>query len=393
MHRRTVRWWLPLLLVAAAVAAITAGLAAKRADAGGGEVRLAMIGALTGSLSNVGIDNRRGMEAALKEIKATVNGRKLVIDVFDDTSNPSQSVQLMQRIAADSRYIGVIGSGFSSSSLANAPLAEQFKIPYISMAGSGRQVYPAKPYVYTTTATSRLFAYSMARYLRSKKISRIALIADTGGYGAEGTANVQQLAKAYGLEIVVQEDFPLTATSFTSQLTKVRGSNAQAIWIYNATPASVAITKEARQLGLQQLIVLTGGNASATYLEPACPQSNGAVITSHVGLVAKYLPKANPSKAVALRAGRLAGGNVSTFVFDGYTGVHMFRQAMIRGGFSREGINTALETKLRGFVGPAGTYNYTKVNHAGLSLRNMAISQIKNCQMVPVPGQNLTGKK
>jgi len=66
---------------------------------------------------------------------------------------------------------------------------------------------------------------------------------------------------------------------------------------------------------------------------------------------------------------------------------------MIRGGFSREGINTALETKLRGFVGPAGTYNYTKVNHAGLSLRNMAISQIKNCQMVPVPGQNLTGKK
>ncbi len=381
------------LLAAVALAAVAA-VVARSAQGGGGEVRLAMIAALTGSLSNVGIDNRRGMEAALAEINAGggIRGRRVVVEVFDDGSNPSQSVQLMQRIGSDERYLGVIGSGFSSSSLANIPLAAQFKVPYISMAGSGRQVYPANPYVYVTTATSRLFAYSMARYLRQRKISRIALIADTGGYGQEGLANVKQLARAYGLEIVVQEDFPLTATSFTSQLARVRDSNAQALWIYNATPASVAITKEAKQLGLRQLIVLTGGNASSTYLEPACPQSNGAVITTHAGLVAKFLPNSNPSKAVALKVGRLLGGSPSTFAFDGYTGLYLFRRAMIAGGFSREAINTALERRLRGFVGPAGTYNYSPVNHAGLSLKTMAVSEIRNCALVPVPGQNLTGK-
>jgi branched-chain amino acid transport system substrate-binding protein len=375
----------------AALAAVTLVLlsAGAGSSAPGGVVWLAEISPLTGPLSFVGVDNRQGVDVAVNEINAAggINGRRVRVQVFDDGSSPSQAVSHMNRIADDKKYLGVVGSGFSSSGLAVAPIIEREKLPYISMASSVAQVTPAKPYYYMTTATSRLFAYSMAFQLRKLGIRRIALIADNGGFGREGVRNVDELSRRFGFQIVERIIFPLTSTTFQAELTRVKNSNAQALWLWNATTLAVTITKEAKQLGLRQRLVLTGGNASVQYLQPACPQNANALINSYLGPVAKYLPRRNPSRPLALRVDRGLGKQGSTFNYDGYTAVRMFRTAMLRGGFSRDGINNALETKMRGFVGPGGRYYYSAQNHSGLGLKSMVVSKIAKCKMVPV--QNL----
>jgi branched-chain amino acid transport system substrate-binding protein len=358
-----------------------------------GDVWLAEISPLTGALSFVGVDNRQGVDAAVKEINAAggINGRRVRVQVFDDGSNPSQAVSHMNKITGDKKFLGVIGSGFSSSGLAVAPIVEREKLPYISMASSAAQVTPAKPYYYMTTATSRLFAYAMAFELRKRGIKRIALMADNGGFGREGVRNVDELSRRFGFQVVERIIFPLTSTTFQAELTRVKNSNAQALWLWNATTLAVTITKEAKQLGLRQRLVLTGGNASPLYLSPGCPQNANALIDSYLGPVAKYLPRRNPSRALALRLDRALGKQGSTFNYDGYTGVRMFRTAMLRGGFSRDGINNALETKMRGFVGPGGRYYYSAQNHSGLGLKSMVVSRIARCRMVPV--QNLKTRR
>jgi branched-chain amino acid transport system substrate-binding protein len=389
MHRGGSR--LLLALAAAALSAVLVGVAARSATAQRGEVHLAMISPLTGPLSFVGDDNRAGVQAAIRELNARggVRGRRIRLQIFDDGSNPSQGVIHMQRIASDDRFLGVIGSGFSSVGLAVQPIVVREKIPYISMASSAAQVTPAQPYYYMTTATSRLFAYSMAIHLRKLRIRRIALMTDNGGFGREGSRNVKELANRFGFQIVEDITFPLTSTSFTAELNRIRSSNAQALWLWNATDRAVIIAKEARQLRLPQRLVLTGGNASTQYLVPACPETNGALINTYLGPVARFLPKSNPSRPIALRLNRLIRKQGSTFNYDGYTAVYMFRTAMMRGGFSRDAINRALETKMRGFVGPGGRYYYSNLNHSGLGVGSMVVSQVKNCRMVPVPGQKV----
>src|ERR687895_1356690 len=275
-------------LLASALLLLAVGVAANAAESQRGEVHLAMVSPLTGPLSFVGVDNRAGVEAAIREINARggVRGRRIRLQIFDDNSQPSQGVIHMQRIAADDKFVGVVGSGFSSVGLAVASTVEREKIPYISMASSAAQVSPAKPYYYMTTATSRLFAYSLAFHLRRLKIRRIALMADNGGFGREGVRNVEELASRFGFRIVERIIFPLTSTTFQAELSRVRNSNAQALWVWNATTLAVTITKEARQLRLPQRLVLTGGNASVTYFEPACPDANGALINTYLGPVA-----------------------------------------------------------------------------------------------------------
>jgi branched-chain amino acid transport system substrate-binding protein len=390
MKGRTRRHLIALLV--SALLLLVWGVGANASESQGGEVHLAMISPLTGPLSFVGQDNRAGVEAAIREIngRGGIRGRRIRLTVYDDGSNPSQGVIHMQRIAADSRFVGVIGSGFSSVGLAVAPIVEQQKIPYISMASSAAQVTPAKPYYYMTTATSRLFAYSMAIHLRRIGIRRIALMNDNGGFGREGERNVKELARRFGFQIVEQVTFPLTGvTSFIAELNRVKNSNAQVLWLWNATTLAVTIAKEARQLRLPQRLVLTGGNASPQYLGPACPETNGAFINTYLGPVAQFLPRSNPSRPIAMRLNRLIRKQGSTFNYDGYTAVNMFRTAMLRGGFSRDAINTALESKMRGFVGPGGRYNYSRVNHSGLGVNSMVVSQVRNCKMVPVKGQKV----
>jgi branched-chain amino acid transport system substrate-binding protein len=380
-----------LALLVSALLLLAAGVAANAAESQRGEVHLAMISPLTGPLSFVGQDNRAGVQAAIREINARggIRGRRIRLQIFDDGSNPSQGVIHMQRIVSDDKFLGVIGSGFSSVGLAVQPIVEREQIPYISMASSAAQVTPAKPYYYMTTATSRLFAYSMAIHLRKLKIRRIALMTDNGGFGREGSRNVKELANRFGFTIVEDITFPLTSTSFTAELNRVRNSNAQALWLWNATSLAVTIAKEARQLRLPQRLVLTGGNASPQYLGPACPETNGALINTYLGPVARFLPRSNPSRPIALRLNRLIRKQGSTFNYDGYTAVYMYRTAMLKSGFSRDAINRALETKMRGFVGPGGRYYYSNVNHSGLGVNSMVVSQVKNCRMVPVPGQKV----
>ncbi len=377
------------MVVAVSAGASTAGVEQRR----GGVVNLAMISPLTGPLSFVGRDNLAAARAAVRYFNARggVRGRRIQLTVYDDGSNPSEGVIHMQRIAGDRRFVGVIGSGFSSVGLAVAPIVSQAEIPYISMASSAAQVTPAKPYYFMTTATSRLFAYSMARYLRKLRIRRIALMADNGGFGREGVRNVDELRRGYRLQIVLRTIFPLTTTSFTSELARVRDSNAQALWLWNATDRAVTLTKEMRQLRLRQRLVLTGGNASVTYLQPACPQANGALINTYLGPVARYLPRKNPSRRWALLVDRLLRKQGSTFNYDGFTAVMMFRTAMLRGGFSRDGINRALENRMKGFVGPGGRYYYSRINHSGLQVSSMVVSRVRNCRFVPVPGQRVVG--
>src|ERR687895_358909 len=385
--------WRPVAMVASVVLVVLTAVGAAGAGRNGAApIELAMISPLTGPLSFVGQDNRAGVQAAVREINrgGGIKGRRINVTIFDDASNPSQGVVHMQRIASERKYVGVIGSGFSSVGLAVAPIVAASRIPYISMASSAAQVTPAKPYYFMTTATSRLFAYSMAAQLRRAGIRRIALMNDNGGFGREGERNVKELARRFGFQIVEEITFPLTgSTSFTAELNRVKNSNAQALWLWNATSLAVTIAKEARSLRLSQRLVLTGGNASPQYLGPACPETNGAFINTYLGPVAQALPKANPSRAVALRVNRLIRKQGSTFNYDGYTAVQMFRTAMLKGGFNRDAINRALESRMRGFVGPGGRYNYSRVNHSGLGVNSMVVSQIRNCKMVPVKGQKV----
>lgn len=381
-----VRRLIPLLLGAICVVALPAGAEGVAAPT---PIVIGMVAPLTGSLGAIGTGHRAGAEAAVRELNRNggVRGRRFVLRLYDDASSPTQGLIRMQELAADPEIVAMIGSGHGGTGLASAPIATRVGLPYISMAPLHTLVYPPRPYVFTTAHTTRVVAYKLADHLRATGVRRIALLRANTSVAAEGAQIVNELAARYGLEVVADYVFPLTSTTFVAELVRVKNSDAQALWVWGVD-AAVTITKEFRQLQLPQRLIFSHGVATPLYLRPACPDSNGATLAAPWSLVARSLPDSNPSKRLTLRIDRLVGKDVSTFAYNGYTGVMMLAQAM-RKGVGREPINRALEQMT--FVGPEGIHRFTRFKHAGLSAKSLLLLRIRNCEPVPLPGQDLDG--
>jgi branched-chain amino acid transport system substrate-binding protein len=354
-------------------------------------ITIAMVAPLTGTLSAVRAGHRAGAEAAVRALnrQGGVGGRRIVLRVFDDASNPTQAVIRTQELAADSRVVAMIGSGFSGSAVATAPIATRARLPYVSVAPLHSLVYPPRPFVYATGHTTRVVAYKLAAHLRATGVRRLALLRANTSIGAEAAQVVSELARRYGIEVVEEQVYPLTSTTFVADLVRIKHSSAQAVWVWGVDVSAVTITKEYRQLRLPQRLVLSHGVASPLYLRPACPEANGATLAAPWSVVARTLPDSNPSKRVTLRINRLVGSNASIFSYAGHSAVAMIAQAIRTHGIGREAINSALERMT--FVGPDGRYRFSRLKHTGLTSKSLLLMRVKNCALFPLPGQDLDG--
>jgi branched-chain amino acid transport system substrate-binding protein len=379
-----------LVLVAIAAVALMALTAASAGEQQfRGTVYLGMDTPLTGPQAIVGQGDR---EAVLKLVRywnnrGGINRRRLVVDISDNASNPSQAVQNVQRFVSDSKYVGILGSGNAAAAVATAPLATTGRIPFLALSPPTPLISPTtRPYVYVALPTSRLYAYSMARYLKSLGITRIALMGDNGGFGRDGVAQVKALASAYGFTITDDVIFSPTQTSFAAALTRVRNSDAQALWMWTVTPAGNTIVKEFRQLRLPQRLVLTGGNLSQQFLQGTCPDVNGALVNSFLGVVWDQLAPRHPSRQQGRLLRRVIGRQPSVFHVDTATSLWALKAAMERGGFTREAINRGLETKIRGLPTPGGRLYFGPGNHSGIQMGSMWAGRVASCKPVAVFG-------
>ena len=371
---------LALLVVLCGVAVLTGfstGSAATR-----GTIYIGMDAPLTGPQAIVGQGDREAILALANywNARSGINGRRLVVDILDNASNPSQGVQNVQRFAADSKYVAILGSGNAAAAVATAPLATAARIPFVALSPPTTLVAPPRPYVYVALPTSRLYAYSMAQYLKRQGVQRIALMGDNGGFGRDGVGQVEALAKAYGFTITDSVIFSPTSTSFAAELAKVKNSNAQALWMWTVTPAANTIVKEFRQLQLSQRLVLTGGNLSPQFLEATCPDVNGALVNGFLGNVWAQLPRTHPSRPLAQLVERLVRHPISVFNVDASTALFTLKAAIERGGFTREAINTALETKLRRLPTPGGRIYLGPRNHSAIQMDSMWAGNIAACK-------------
>ena len=371
---------LALLAILCGVAVLTGfstGSAATR-----GTVYIGMDAPLTGPQAVVGQGDREAVLALADywNSRSGINGRRLVVEVLDNASNPSQAVQNVQRFTSDSKYVAILGSGNAAAAVATAPLATQAQIPFLALSPPTTLVAPPRPYVFVALPTSRLYAYSMAQYLKRVGIQRIALMGDNGGFGRDGVAQVEALAKAYGFTITDSIIFAPTATSFAAELAKVKNSNAQALWMWTVTPAGNTIVKEFRQLQLSQRLVLTGGNLSPQFLEATCPDVNGALVNGYLGSVWQQLPRTNPTRALSQLVERLVKHPISVFNIDASTSLFALKAAMERGGFTRAAINNALETKLKRLPTPGGRLYLGPRNHSAIQMDSMWAGNIASCK-------------
>ncbi len=270
MQKRTFKRYAPAIIAAAATAIVLVGCSAPGTSTGTtsstkGPIKVALVDAQSGQSSSLGGWELQGVNLAIKQANAKggVDGRKIQLTVYDDAGDPTTGTNLATKISTDGN-IFMFGTAESGVAIAMAPILKSEGIPFITSGTS-----PALPalndsMLFLNSPSSAVFDTSIATYLKSKNLTKVAMISNNGAYGAGEHSAFTAALKANGVTPLTDQIVTPTQTDFSAALQAIRDTNPQVIFIGAEEVESGLIAKQARQLGINA--VFAGSSPMSTPL-------------------------------------------------------------------------------------------------------------------------------
>ena len=363
---------------------LSAALLAMGGLANGAEpIKIGSFLTVTGPASFLGDPELKTLQMYVEDINAKggVKGRKLELVHYDTGGKAQDAVSFVKRMIQNDKVDLIVGGTTSGDTLAVIPEVEKAGIPLISLAGGIEIVEPVKKWVFKTAHTDRMAAAKIFEDLRKRNLTKVALITGDGGFDKSGREQVLKLAPQYGITIVADESYGNKDTDMTTQLTKIRGSDAQAIINFGFGQAPAIVTKNIKQLGIALPLYQSHGVASKTFIDLAGDAAEGVRLPAAALVVAEQLPDADPQKPVLIaykKQYEAKHGPVSTFGGHAYDGLYIAVGALQRaGGADKATVRDEIE-KTKGFIGTAGVFNMSPEDHMGLNLDAFKMVEIRN---------------
>jgi branched-chain amino acid transport system substrate-binding protein len=340
----------------------------------GEPIRIGGIFSVTGPASFLGEPERNTAKMLEEEINRDggLLGRKLEVIVYDDESDATKAVTAVDRLIKRDRVAAIVGPSTSGSSLAIIPKIEEAQIPLLSCAAAKKIVDPVKRWVFKTPQSDSLAVGKIYQHARKSGIGKVAILTVSDAFGAAGREELKGLAPQAGISIVADEVFGPKDTDMTAQLTRIKGTDAQAIIVWGTNPGPAVVARNRVQLKITLPMYMSHGVASKKFIELAGPENaEGILLPAGRLIVEAQLPASDPHKkflaAYVQEYEQRFKQPVSTFGGHAWDAVMLTAQA-IRSAKSAEpaAIRDALE-KIRGFYGTAGEFNFSPEDHNGLT--------------------------
>jgi branched-chain amino acid transport system substrate-binding protein len=369
-----------LAIAAMALASFFCGTAAMAQE----PVRIGTFLSVTGPASFLGDPELKTLEMYVEKMNAEggVLGRKVQLVSYDDSGDAEKARTFAKRLIEQDKVDIIVGGSTTGTTMAAVPLAEQAGTPFISLAGAVVIVEPVKKWVFKTPHTDRMACEKIFVDMQARKVTRAALISGSGGFDKSMRAECVKVAPKYAIEIVADETYGATDTDVTAQLTKIKGSNAQAVLNAGFGQGPAIVTRNYRQVGLTLPLYQSHGVASREYIKLSGPAAEGVRLPAAALLVSELLPAGDSQKPVvtAYRKGYedKFKADVSTFGGHAYDGLMLAVNAIkAAGSTDKAKVRSALEAT-KAYVGTGGVVNMSANDHMGLDLTAFRMLEIKD---------------
>jgi branched-chain amino acid transport system substrate-binding protein len=361
--------------VSMAATGVRAGWAANE------PLRVGSVLSVTGPAAFLGEDMKAGLQLAIDEINAGggINGRQVAWTFYDAESQTQKAISATRRLLSQDKVeLIVSGGNMSGIALAMAPMAEAAGIPFISSEGALAIVTPVaeRKWVFKSTVDDEDVLERIADYLAKKNIKKVALIADTSGFGQGAVTQMKKVGPRRNLD-VAYESFDPADTDMMPQLTRIRDSGAEAIICWTVTPAGVIFLKQAQLLGLDnRTLIHSYGFVSSHYMTLAGDAAKSVLLASLKFPVGDQLPDSDPLKAGILKlfSSYQARFNraASLYAAESYDAAMLAKEALSKVGGDVARLPAGLE-QVKNFAGMSGVFNFSPERHSGLSKKDIVL--------------------
>lgn len=388
------------LLVIALAALLVAGCARQAAEEPREENKepyvIGAVLSLTGAYTSLGVPERDVLELETKKINDAggVNGYPISLFIEDDATLEANAVAAVTKLIEQRKVIAVIGATGTGQTMAMRSAIVKAEIPQVSLAGGSVITQPEKnlsPWVFQVPWPNSVVVPFVFDYLKSKDIDEIGVISDSGGFGKDGKAVIENLAAGAGIKIVANEVYNIGDLDMKPQLTKIKGTDAKAVVVWGAAGEPAIIAKNMKELGMTMPLVGSHGIARKAFITGAGDAANGVVFAAGKVIVPEAYGENTDARAVAddfikRYKDRYGSEPDGTFPGHAYDGFHIVINALRElgkapGDFEPSELRAQIE-KTSDLVLLGGTFNYSLTDHVGTKKSDLVMVEIEDGKWV-----------
>lgn len=249
------------------------------------EILLGAYGSSTGATASFGVNQLRGTEMAVDEINASggIDGKKIKLINYDNKSDNDETLAVVNRLITQDKVVAIVGEFTSGRSKIGGQIAQEHKIPMLSPGATNPDVTKIGNYIFRSCFIDPFQGYAMAKFMTENlKLKKAAVLRDIKNDYSVGLANsFTENLKKFGGQVVADISYQEGDVDFKSQLTSLKSKNAETIFIPGYYNEVALIAKQARDLGMKQILLGGDGWSSPKLYEIAKDAINGGYFSNH----------------------------------------------------------------------------------------------------------------
>ena len=246
-----------------------------------GEIAISAVHPLTGRLGRDNPPLGQGFELAVTEINnSKLSDVNIKLIVEDGQSTVEGAVEAFNKLIHQDGVSAILGPATSMQAQAVFPIAQQNQVVAISPTSAARSLSAIGDFIFRTALATDVLIPSGVRITQEKLgYKKVATIYDEIDlFSTDSDAVVKEALTANGVEILTTETLQTGETDFSAQLTRIKDSNPDAIFISAAVIETPEIMIQGRQLGIPADVpFLISVTFASSQIELAGDAAEGAI--------------------------------------------------------------------------------------------------------------------
>jgi branched-chain amino acid transport system substrate-binding protein len=263
-------------------------------------VKIGVIQPLSGAVAASGNYIRMGAEIARDWTNARggIGGRKIELVIEDNKSDPKEAASAAEKLIVRDKVPAIMGAWGSSMTLAAMPKLEEYGVPMVVETSSAASITRrGNPWIFRISPPSEMEALGLEQYVPRLGVKKADFLAVNTDWGRGAVSAFGDILKKKGETVGAVEFMEQSATDMSAQLTKIKGSGGDTLFVTTAVEQITLILKQAQEQRLTRKIITTGGSSSPTQLiKQAGPAAEGSY---HIVFFMPWFPESMPDGKLA----------------------------------------------------------------------------------------------
>jgi branched-chain amino acid transport system substrate-binding protein len=318
-------------------------------------INIGFFGDLSGPTFNYGQSAVNGVLMAADEINQAggIDGQRIDVVIEDDKGSPEASAEITGKLIRNYKVVAIIGAGASGNSLAAAPNAQSAKVPMISPSSTNPAVTQVGDYIFRACFIDAFQGEVMARFAANTlKAKKAAIMLDFNSPYSRGLSEFFELSFAkLGGRIAIQQSYSQGDADYRGQLSAIKATAPDVIYIPGYYGDVALIARQARQLGITQPLLGADGWDAPELWELGGDALNGCYISNHYSVDDPSEKIQNFARNYRMRYGNLAPNAHAALAYDA---LHFLAAAIQKAGTTEGPKLRAALAETKNFPGVTG---------------------------------------